>query len=74
MSTSYRGHNSSQRQRRKMLNRVRSRLGDKLFADFIVDLVSQHGAGGFSTIDIPSLADLWIGQRLKRFAKALRGS
>jgi hypothetical protein len=57
-----------------MLNRVRSRLGDKLFADFIVDLVSQHGAGGFSTIDIPSLADLWIGQRLKRFAKALRGS
>ena len=62
MSAAYRGQKRSQRRRREALERIRTRLGDRRFADFIVDHVSENGPTT-QVGNLPALAELWVQQQ-----------
>jgi hypothetical protein len=44
MTTNYAGQRRPQRKRRKALEDLRQQLGDRLFADFIIDVLSENGS------------------------------
>jgi hypothetical protein len=60
MSISYhRKPKRSQRERRARLEEVRAQLGDKLFAQFMIDMLV--GCGPMSPVwDYPVLAEIWL--------------
>jgi len=62
MSAVYSGQKRSQRRRRDVLERIRSRPGNRCFADFIIDQLSENGP----TTDVENLAglaELWVARQ-----------
>jgi hypothetical protein len=59
MTASYHRDGVTQRQRREMLLGIRERLGDRLFADFMVDAMTGYGMST-SVCDLPALVDVWM--------------
>lgn len=62
MSTNYAAERHSQRERRRILEILRKQLGDKLFADFMIDRYAESGAA-VSITELPCLADIWLLKR-----------
>jgi hypothetical protein len=51
--------------RRLALMRVRATLGDKMFADFMVDTLTESGLH-IVTTDLEALAAIWLRQRASK--------
>ena len=59
MSASYNGERGTQRQRREILCDIREHLGDRLFADFMIDAITGYGRG-IAICELPALVDVWL--------------
>ena len=59
MSTNYNANRRSQRERQAILETLRKQLGDKLFADFMIDRYAESGPT-ISVADLPCLAGVWL--------------
>jgi hypothetical protein len=57
MATYYDGQNRSQRERREVLINLNHDLGNVLFSEFIIDILSEYGNVSVQTL--PSLIYSW---------------
>jgi hypothetical protein len=58
VTASYTTDRTAQRERRELLDEVRARLGDRLFADLMVDMIA--GSPALTVGNLPSLVDVWL--------------
>ena len=63
MSTNYSGGKHLQNHRRHLLTAVRSELGDERFADFLVDILSEHAPPHLNCDDLGALCQVWLYRR-----------
>jgi hypothetical protein len=67
MTANYRTQTKRQCKRRAILNRIRDTMGDTLFASFIVDTFSEHGA--MVSDNFAALASLWLRYKAEALAE-----
>jgi len=67
MSANYTGQRRGQRDRRFALEEARAILGDRLFAEFMIDQCSEQGST-LSVVDLPALARVWLERRRRLLA------
>jgi hypothetical protein len=65
VATAYYGERRSQRQRREILEMIRDQLGDRLFADFMIDCYTENGPT-VAVGDLPALTSVWLAAKAKR--------
>jgi hypothetical protein len=72
MTAGYTRDTSVQKKRRDALKQIRAFMGDRLFADFLIDHLSSNGDNAGA--NLVALAELWFKAQLRETLPEARGS